>query len=411
MNVARRRALTAFLALGSALTFLPDSAAAVANRDREKPEFVVPPYVGAYQPQGTDEQGQWLQADEAERTIRDLPVVIQDEELNAYVRSVLCRAVGNDRCGSARIYILRLPVFNATMSANGTMHVYSGLLLRVRNEGELASILAHEFAHFELRHSLTRFRARRSASDALAWASVLVGFSQNSGLRYGTSFQDLLYAVHGSLAAYNRNQEREADLLSFAYTTQSQFRPSASADVWRAVMNESDASAVARGQRTNRYGGVPFLASHPSDLERADTLSLMANRILSAGDYDGREQYRTAMARWIPEFLSDQIKLNDFGGTEFIIARLASDGWTADLHYARAELYRTRGNPRDLISAIGFYREALALNPQMHAAKRGLGLSLIRSGSVAEGRIALQAFLEAQPDALDAAMLRTLIQP
>lgn len=380
-----------------------------APREQGDPDFRVPTYAGAYQPQGVDEQGQWLLADESERSLRDLPVMIRDEALTTYLKSVLCRAVGTDRCDSARIYVVRAPIFQASMAPNGTMLIYSGLLLRVRNEAELASILAHEFAHFELRHSLLRFKQQRRASDMLAWATVMAGFAQSSGVSYGTNFQELVLTVHGSMASYNRNQERAADTLGFAYTTFSQYRPSASADVWRSVMNESDATAVARGRRTGRYDAF-FLDSHPTDLERADNLSYLANRVPSAGDYDGREQYRAAMAAWTPLFLADQIKLNDFGGTEFVIARLSSDGWTADLHYARGELYRLRGNPRDLVNAAQFYRDALALDQRMADAQRGLGLSLIRSGQIEDGQAALTAYLDARPEAPDATMLRSLIQ-
>ena len=120
----------------------------------------VPPYAGVYEPQGVDERGQWMLADETERGMRDSHLVIRDAALDAYVRGVFCRTVGEDRCRSVRIYILRIPIFNASMYPNGMMTVWSGLLLRSRNEAELAAVLAHEFAHFERRHTLQAFRRR-----------------------------------------------------------------------------------------------------------------------------------------------------------------------------------------------------------------------------------------------------------
>src|SRR3546814_1057823 len=83
-----------------------------------------PPYIGAYQPKGVDEIGLWRQEDEDERALANSPILIRDEALNSYVKNVLCAAVGTDRCGAARIYILRIPIFNATMSPNGTMRVF-----------------------------------------------------------------------------------------------------------------------------------------------------------------------------------------------------------------------------------------------------------------------------------------------
>ena len=96
-----------------------------------KPAPPPPPFAGVYQPQGVDEIGMWREDDESERTLTNSPVVIRDEALTSYVKGVLCAAVGSDRCNSTRVYILREPSFGASMSPNGTMRVYSGLLLRM----------------------------------------------------------------------------------------------------------------------------------------------------------------------------------------------------------------------------------------------------------------------------------------
>ena len=69
--------------------------------------------------------------------------------------------------------------------------------------------------------------------------------------------------------------------------------------------------------------------------------------------------------KWLPVFLDDQIKLNDFGGSEYLINTLAEDGWTVPLWQARGELFRTRGAPRDLVNAADFYANAIALEPAL----------------------------------------------
>lgn len=131
--------------LGVAAVAMPVTAATKQKATQAPPP---PPFEGVYQPQGVDEMGLWKEDDETERKLANSPLVIRDEALNNYVRSVLCKTVGNDRCNSVRIYILRIPIFNATMSSNGTMRVYSGLLLRATSEAELGSVLGHEFGHF-----------------------------------------------------------------------------------------------------------------------------------------------------------------------------------------------------------------------------------------------------------------------
>jgi predicted Zn-dependent protease len=65
---------------------------------------------------------------------------VRDPALNAYVRSVLCK-VTDDYCRDVRVYIVDVPYFNASMAPNGAMMVWTGTLLRVRNEAQLALVL------------------------------------------------------------------------------------------------------------------------------------------------------------------------------------------------------------------------------------------------------------------------------
>ena len=374
------------------------------------PEYTLPAWAGIYEPSGEDERGIWRETDEIERRIRDSDLVIRDEALHGYVHGVLCRTVGEDRCRNVRTYVVRSPSFNAGMYPNGAMLVNSGLLLRLRNEAELAAILGHEFGHFEQRHTVEGFKDRRSGSDLLAWAAVLGAMASAYGGSYSQSdYRDLQLIVYGGQARYKRQQESDSDLLGFAYLARAGYRPAAAADVWRAVMNEHDRSAEGRNRRSRRYDNVAFFASHPTNLDRADYLAAMANRV-PGGEYQGAQAYRDAVDPWIPMFLQDQLALNDFGGSDYVISRL-SGGETPSpfLQFARAELLRQRGHPRDLEDALPLYRDALTRDPDLVEAWRGMGLTLMRKGSSDEGRSALVNFLDRSPDAPDAPMLHAMV--
>lgn len=374
------------------------AAALLSPADRSAasgPKPSLPPFANAYEPRGVDERGVWMMADEDERTLRDSSFVIHDPALAAYVKNVLCRAVGAERCAGTRIYVMRVAAFNASMAPNGMMQVWSGLLLRARDEAELAAVLGHEFAHFEQRHTLLGYKHRRTMSNVAAWAGLLGG---QTGAAVGT-------AAIGSIFSFNRDQEREADLLGERYVAVAGYDPHAFADIWTRTMDEADATALGRKQRSHRYDRVAFFADHPTDLERAGYLRKLAAD--GTGD-TGEAAYRAALSKWRSEFLADQLKLNDFGGTEYLLGQLAAGGWTEDLLFARAELYRSRGNPRDLSSAAGFYRQAIALNPSRAESYRGLGLSLLRGGDDAQGGVALKQYLVLKPTAPDAAMIATL---
>lgn len=362
----------------------------------------LPPYVQAYEPTTVDERGVWMEADEQERVLRDSALLVKDDALGKYVKSVLCQAVGEDRCRSVRVYILEVPQFNASMAPNGTMRVWTGLLLRVQNEAELAAVLGHEFAHFELRHGLNGFKRVRGATDVAAWISVL-----GAGTNTNTSL--LQTSILGSYFKFSREQETEADLLSMKYTARSPYSSIAASNIWNYVMAEDDARKIARGQKSKRTYSAGFFDTHPATPERAAYLKAEAERIGPGGELRAQE-YRNAIRPFLPRLLEAQVKSNDFGGTEYLLKTLSGvEGWTGDLLFARGELFRQRANPRDLTTAADLFRQAIASGYSNPAVHRELGLSLLRNGDQADGRAALQNYLTLNPDATDKSVITMLI--
>jgi predicted Zn-dependent protease len=377
-------------------------ASAASVTAQAAPPDELPTYTQAYEPQSVDERGMWMEADEIERKLRESPLVIRDEALNDYVRGVLCRTVGIERCKGVRIYILEIPAFNAYMLPNGTMAVWSGLLLRVRNEAELGAVLGHEFGHFELRHSLSAFKQRRSATDVLAWVSVLGGMANTN-----TNLVQL--SLIGSIFRFSREQEQQADLQGLKYLAASPYPAQAAADIWKNAMAEADATAIGRKRKPQQHYAAGFFADHPTELKRAVYLAEAAAKLNHTGD-PAAAGHQHAMANYLPRFLAAQIQLNDFGGTEYLLNQLASsNGWTGELLFAKGELYRQRGNPRDLVSAAQFYNEAIGAGYARSDARRNLGLALLRTGQVNEGKQQLAEYLKLSPGASDAKAIAALI--
>ncbi|WFL78072.1 M48 family metalloprotease [Altererythrobacter arenosus] len=359
-----------------------------------------------YEPQDDLERGLWYEMDEAERWLKQSKFLIEDPELNDYVRGVLCRTVGDDRCAATRLYIVRTPYFNASMAPNGVMLVYSGLLLRMRSEAQLAAVLGHEFTHFEKQHSLRLFRNMRSKTDLLSWLYV-VPVRVPYAAAVGTQM-----AIMGSLFSFGRDMEREADAGSVTELARAGYDPRAASAIWSQLGAEMDATAKERGHRSdkNRNGGL--FATHPRSTERMGTLAKLAQEAQVEGKgIDNAAEYRAALANWWPRLIEDQIALKDFGGTEYLLATLAGTdplGWTGDLLYARGELYRARGEAGDFAQAAEFFRQAIAAGNAPSESWRGLGLSLLRDGQATEGKAALRQYLELAPDAPDAALLASM---
>lgn len=353
-----------------------------------------------YQPHDADERGLWMLMNEEERKTRDSNFVIRDEALNAYVREVFCRTVGPE-CADVRIYLMRTPYFNASMAPNGMMQVWSGLLLRTRDEAELAAVLAHEFTHFKEQHSLRIFRDIRNKSTILSFLSVPLSIVGGVG---ATSLAQL--AMLATIFGFSRDQERAADVGSVRLLGRSGYDPAAASEIWADILAEREATAAHR-RRAPRVEDAVF-GTHPLTEDRMDDLRVLAAQQPAAGTDRGRDRYHAALAPWWATLVDDQIKLNDYGATELLLERLAADGWTPQLLYARAELMRARGRADDLGHAVAYYRAALADPAAPVEAHRGLGLALLRKGERPEGRAALRTYLAARPECDDRAMLQML---
>jgi beta-barrel assembly-enhancing protease len=342
-----------------------------------------------------DERGLWMQVNERERILKRSNFIITDDGLNNYVRGVFCKTVGENECKNVRMYLMRTPYFNASMAPNGMMEVWTGLLLRVRNEAQLAAVLGHEYTHYQKRHSLQGFKSAKKNLGAAAWLGGIVPGIQ--------------LALVGAIFSNSRAMESEADAASVEMLAKAGYDPKSAAHIWEQLRAEMDATAIERNQksRKNKDGGM--FATHPTTLDRVTDLNALAQKQpVNNTMATERAAYVKALAPFWSSIVDDQIKLNDFGATNFLLESLANEGWTPELNYARGELYRARGRPEDLAAAIGFYKQAVTQPFVPIEAWRGLGLALLRTGKAAEGQSALKYYLAKRPDAADASMLSML---
>jgi predicted Zn-dependent protease len=346
-----------------------------------------------YTPQDKDERGLWMQMDEAERGLKASALVIRDPELNAYVRGVLCKTVGADRCANVRLYIMRTPYFNASMALNGVMQVYSGLLLRTQNEAQLAAVLGHEYAHFENRHSLKMFRDIKAKSNSATWLAF-------TGIGLLASF-----GLAASLYAYSREMEREADSGGLKFMAAAGYDTREAANVWEQLRAEMDATASARNVKSKKDKDRGLFGTHPPTAERVAALKEQAIVEPGVAGATGAEAFRVAMGRWWPDFVEDQFKLNDFGASDYLLQAMAAQGWSPWLLYARGELYRRRAIGGDLVEALSFYDQGIASGGDLPQLWRGRGLANLKLGNEAAGKADLKEYMRRAPDAADRTMM------
>lgn len=222
----------------------------------------------------SEEGGLWEFMDREEQRLKRSAFLIRDPALNAYVSGIACGLAG-EHCPELRIYLVRTPVFNATMAPNGMMQIGSGLLLRMSNEAQLAAIIGHEIGHYVARHSLERLREAKSRSAL----GQLISFALSPAAVLGGAVSSLAQlALETGGYAYGREHEREADRIGMELMTRAGYAPSEAAQVWSQLLEE------VQEERSLLF------ATHPAAAERQQNLQQAAK---SFGQR-GTQAYRAA---------------------------------------------------------------------------------------------------------------------
>lgn len=358
-----------------------------------------------YRPVDKDEAGMWQQYRRVEEEIAGSNLLIRDPDLARYLGGIAER-VGGPAAKDLRVYLAHIPEFNAFMAPTGFMVVFSGLLLRMRDEAQLAGVIGHEAGHFLLRHQVRAWRDMKRKTDALNFLAMGAGVGGVAGGFYaGDLVQLAQMGAILSLFSYSRELEAEADAMGVKQIAEAGYDPAAMPETWQSLIAETEASAAMRRKRPRR--GYSLLATHPAPEERMTDLRASAREVMTPASRDrGRDRYLTAIGAHRAAFLDDQVKLNDPGASLYVIRNLAADGWNGLLRYYEGEVWRLRGEAGDAALAARSYAAAILFPDAPPQAWRAHGYALLRQGRREEGQAALRRYLELAPDAPDAPMVR-----
>jgi len=378
---------------------------------RIRPADMVPLIGPGYRPTDEDEQGLWQQVERVEEEIAGSNLLIRDEGVTSYVRDLIGK-VGGPAAKDMRIYVARIPEFNAMMFPTGFSIVFSGLLLRMRNEAQLAGVIAHESGHFLRRHMIRQWRDQRRKSDILSIGAMVAGVGGAGAGVYTGDFVRLaeLGAIL-SLFQYSRTLEAEADAMGARLIAEAGYSPIEMSSTWQQLIAELHASARYRRRRRDRDWSL--FRTHPLEETRmADLRATAAELTVPGRTYDtGRGRYLEAIGPIRQMMLDDQVKLNDPGASQYVIETLALDGWNGLLRFYEGEVWRLRNRDSegDMRRAEQSYAIAVAYPDAPPDAWRWHGLALIKQGRRPEGRAALSRYLAMKPDASDAPFIRQMI--
>ena len=189
-------------------------------------------------------------------SVRGEFTVLDDPDIHQYINQLgqsVLNTVG-PQFFDYHFYVVKSSQFNAFAAPAGLVFFYTGLIETMKTEDELLSVLAHEIGHVVSRHIAQRL----DKSGKISVVSLALGLA---GLALGVPAlsQGILA---GSLAAgqamqleYSRNDEEQADRLSFEWMQQMHRNPKAMEGMLRTM------------RRITRYrsGKLPqYLLTHPN---------------------------------------------------------------------------------------------------------------------------------------------------
>ena len=213
--------------------------------------------------------------------------------------------------------------FNAFALPGGFVYVHRGLLEKVNSTDELASVLGHEIAHVDARHSAALMSKVELLNIGLLAANVA---TQGAVQQFG----DLINVGAAlTLNKFSRDAEREADHFGTVYMSNAGYNPNASLDVMKAIQ---------RIQLREPTTVETWFMTHPPTSERLVNLNheigaIRQSQPVALGRSIKRNQYiRTLDGLAVGEWNGQELIKGDYYyNKEFLLKIKIPAGWQGQI--------------------------------------------------------------------------------
>ncbi|MDF1763661.1 MAG: M48 family metallopeptidase [Oleibacter sp.] len=153
-------------------------------------------------------------------------------------------------------WLPEIPDANAFATSGGHIHVTRGLLDSVSSENGLAMVLAHEYAHIEMRHPAMLML--KQLGHTILYMALGLGDSGAGSLAQNTGFV--------SLMSFSREMERAADNRALELLEKEYGHTNGASELFKSLLDKEMPSGIA----LERLQG--WWQSHPATLERIENI-------------------------------------------------------------------------------------------------------------------------------------------
>jgi beta-barrel assembly-enhancing protease len=186
---------------------------------------------------------------------------VQDSRLNAYVSETSHKlaALTHRPQMPYSFRVVNANYVNAYAFPGGSIAATRGIMLKMRNEGELAALMGHELGHVNARHT-AEIMSKSQITNLL-----VVGLAAYAGSKsdYGDIAAQLGMLSSGVLlASYSRDNERQADALGMEYMVKAGYGPDGMVGLMN-ILND-----LSKGKHS---AAQLLFSTHPMSSERYST--------------------------------------------------------------------------------------------------------------------------------------------
>ncbi len=340
-----------------------------------------------------DERRIWLRSEEEEEKIEASGLIYQDAALEAYLN-----AIGRKLQPPAvyekipfKIKVLRNPYSNAFAYPNGAVYIHTGILSRIDNEAQLATLLAHEMSHATRRHQVREFRGLVNKTAVYASVRTAVG-----GLPAIGELTSVLGEIgtKAAISGYSRGLETEADMEGIELVIKAGYDPRESPKVFQHLKKELEAEKVEEPF---------FFGSHPRLQDRIENYEnfLKNDKRVKKGIVNS-DGYRAKTSRAVLVNASLDLQGGRFQsalrGAE---KHISMEPKSAEGYCLLGRIYREQGGKDDLRKAEENFRKAISLQNSYSEPFRELGLVYLKQGEKPKAAKAFESYLRLSPKASD----------